>query len=75
MKNTLLYSGIALTLIGFVGRLYAANYSYVHADNILRDSAWLPIGSFMFIAGVLLLLAVFIQKGIKTFRKNSTQHL
>lgn len=68
MKNTLLYLGTVLTLIGFVGRLYAANYSYVDADNILRDSIWLPIGSFMFIAGVLLLLCVAIQRAIRAIR-------
>lgn len=75
MKNTLLYSGITLTLIGFVGRLYAANYSYIDADNILRDSAWLPIGSFMFIVGVCLLLVVSIQKAIATSRNKRISRL
>ena len=69
MKNTLLYSAIILTLIGFVGRLYAANFSYIDADNILRDSAWLPVGSFMFIAGVLLLLYVAVTRAINSMRK------
>ena len=56
MKNILLYLGVALTLFGFVGRLYAATYTHVDANGILRDSIWLPIGSFMFIAGVFLLI-------------------
>lgn len=66
---------MALTLIGFVGRLYATSYSYIDADNILRDSAWLPIGSFMFIAGLLLLLAVAIQQAVVTSQKKASPNL
>ena len=70
MKNTLLYSGVALTLFGFVGRLYATTYTHVDAEGILRDSIWLPIGSFMFIGGILLLIGFAVRQVISSRKMN-----
>ena len=55
MTRKLLITSILLLTMGIIGRIYAANYTYIDANNVLRDTAWLPIGSFMFLAGVFLL--------------------
>jgi energy-converting hydrogenase Eha subunit C len=54
IRKTLITSIIFLAL-GTIGRIYAADYTYVNANNMLRDTAWLPISTLMFLVGMLLL--------------------
>ncbi len=68
MAGKLLAAGIILLITGTIGRLYAANYTYVDADNILRDSAWLPIGSLMMLVGAVLLLVSAVLYGVTYVR-------
>ena len=68
MNRTVFYAGIALVVIGIVGRFYAAQYTHVTPDGILRDSLWLPIGSFMVIFGTLALLVCGVQYAITYLR-------
>ena len=58
MKRIALYVSLALIVVGFIGRIYAAQYSYVTEEGMLVDSAWLPIGTLMIVIGVLVLLVV-----------------
>jgi len=55
MIRKILITSIILLTLGTIGRIYAADYTYIDANNILRDTAWLPISTLMFLAGVLLL--------------------
>ena len=55
MIRKILITSIILLALGTIGRIYAADYTYVDANNILRDTAWLPISTIMFLAGALLL--------------------
>lgn len=57
MKRNTLYIGLVLLLVGIIGRLYAAQYTHVTPDGILRDSLWLPIGTFLMLFGI---FALFI---------------
>jgi hypothetical protein len=54
IRKTVITSIILLAL-GTIGRIYASNYTHIDANNVLRDTAWLPISTFTFLAGVLLL--------------------
>ena len=45
MKRNILYISIVLIVVGLIGRLYAAQYTYVTPEGVLVDSAWLPIGT------------------------------
>lgn len=49
---------ILLMVSGIIGRLYAANVSYVDANGFLHDSIWLLFGSLLFLIGLLLLTGV-----------------
>ena len=55
MMRKLFVTSIVLLVLGTVARVYASNYTYIDANNVLRDTAWLPIGSFMMLGGMLLL--------------------
>ena len=68
MKRIILVTGIALIVVGIVGRLYAAQYTHVTPDGVLHDSAWLPIGTFMLLFGILALLVLGIQYAISYLR-------
>ena len=69
MKKKVLYTSLALIVIGIIGRIYAAQYSYVSADGMLHDSAWLPIGTLMIFIGVLALIILGIMALIKSLKK------
>jgi len=56
MKRTLLFISIALIVIGAIGRIYANLYSHVTPEGMVVDSIWLPIGTLMFLLGLLLLI-------------------
>jgi len=64
MKRNVLYISIALIVIGIIGRIYAAQYTYVTPGGMIQDSAWLPIGTLMIVIGVLALIALGIQFAI-----------
>ncbi len=57
MKRRLLYSSLVLILLSLIARIYAAQYTYVTADGVLHDTAWLPISALMLIIGILVLFA------------------
>jgi len=59
-RKVFLYISIVLIVIGVIGRVYADKSSYVSADGMVHDSAWLPLGSLMVVVGVLTLLVVGI---------------
>ena len=58
MRTKILYTGFMLIIIGFLGRLYAVSYTHVTPDGVLHDSLWLPIGTFMFLIGSIMLIIV-----------------
>ena len=60
---------IALIVIGIIGRIYAAQYSYVSPEGMVQDSAWLPIGTLMIVIGVLILIVLGIQFMVSAFGK------
>ena len=60
MKRKIFYISIGLIVIGIIGRIYAAQYTYVSSDGILHDSAWLPIGTLMIVIGILALVVLGI---------------
>lgn len=64
MKQKLLITTVIMLVVGTVGRIYANNYTYIDANGILRDTAWLPISTFLLLIGFLLLLAVFLLYGV-----------
>lgn len=64
MTGKLLIASIILLAAGFIGRVYAANYTFVDADGILRDTAWLPLSTLMLLVGFLLLLIAAVRYGI-----------
>ena len=68
MKRNVFYISIALIVIGIIGRIYAAQFSYVTPEGVLQDSAWLPIGALMIIIGVLALIVLGILFVIKSLR-------
>ena len=69
MKRTTLFISIALIVAGIIARIYAAQYSYVSADGMLHDSAWLPIGTLMLVIGVFALIIVGFLYLIRLLRK------
>ncbi len=69
-KRNIFCASIALIVIGIIGRIYAAQYSYVSPEGMLQDSAWLPIGTLMIIIGVLALIVLGIQFVIGYLRKS-----
>lgn len=60
MKQKLLITSIIMLIVGNMGRIYANNYTYIDANDILRDTAWLPVSAFLLLIGFLLLLVVFL---------------
>ena len=58
MKRIALYVSLALIVVGLIGRIYAAQYSYVTEEGMLVDSEWLPVGTLLIVIGVLALLVV-----------------
>lgn len=47
-----------LVVLGILGRAYAASYTYVDTNGILRDSLLLPIGTLLFLLGFLGLVGI-----------------
>ncbi len=68
MTRKLFIASIILLAVGFIGRIYAANYTYVDADGFLRDTAWLPLSTLMLLVGFLLLLIAAVWYGITLLR-------
>ena len=68
MIRKILITSIILLALGTIGRIYASSYTYIDANNILRDTAWLPISTFMFLAGALLLLVAAGLYGVNILR-------
>ena len=61
MMQKLFFSGLTLFVSGLIGRLYAAQYTYVAADGILHDTIWLPIGTILLLFSILALLLAGVQ--------------
>lgn len=68
MKRITFYVSIVLIVAGVVGRLYAAQYSYVTPEGRVVDSAWLPIGTLMLVVGILALVVLGILSAISYLR-------
>lgn len=56
MTRKLLITSIVMLVVGIIARIYANNYTYIDADGVLRDTAWLPISALLLLVGVLLLV-------------------
>jgi len=68
-KRSLIASLVFIAL-GFLGRLYGDQYSYVSADGMLHDSIWLPIGTLMMVFGIIALLIVGIIYAVAAIKKS-----
>ncbi len=69
MAKKLLISSVVLLIVGNFGRIYATNYTYIDENNILHDSAWLPISALTIFIGTILLLGALIAFAI-SYLKN-----
>lgn len=56
MARKLSITSVIMLVVGIIGRIYANNYTYIDANGILRDTAWLPISALLLLIGFLLLL-------------------
>ena len=56
VRKIMLTASLVLLIVGFIGSIYARNYTYIDANNVLRDTAWMPISALMLLGGTLLLL-------------------
>ncbi len=68
MTRKMLIAGIILLVAGFIGRIYSANYTFVDANGILHDTAWLPVSALMLLVGLILLLIAAVLFGIGLLR-------
>jgi len=64
MTRKLFITSIVLLVFGNIGRIYANNYTYIDENNILRDTAWMPISALMLLGGALLLLITLVIYGV-----------
>jgi len=64
MTRKLFITSIVLLVFGNIARIYANNYTYIDENNILRDTAWMPISALMLLGGVLLLLITLVIYGV-----------
>ncbi|MEM8863346.1 MAG: DUF3955 domain-containing protein [Chloroflexota bacterium] len=67
--NRFLFTGLFLSAIGVIGRVYAASVSTVSADGILHDSLWLPLGSLLLILGLIFFAGFGIESVFSSKRK------
>ena len=71
MKRILLYISTFLIVAGVIGRLYAAQASYVTPEGMIVDSAWLPVGTLMIVLGVLALIVLGVLHTISHLKNRS----
>lgn len=64
MIRKLFITSTVLLVLGNIGRIYANNYTYIDENNILRDTAWMPISALMLLGGALLLLITLALYGV-----------
>ena len=60
MKRNTLITSIALIVIGFITARLGDNLSTVTESGMVQDSVLMPIGSILFILGLLALVVVII---------------
>ncbi len=68
MTRKLFIAGIILIVIGNIGRIYANSFTYVDANGVLRDTAWMPISALLLLAGIAILLIASVLYGINLLR-------
>jgi len=68
-RKIILYLSIILIVVSVIGRVFADQYSYVSADGMVHDSAWLPLGTLMVVVGVLMLVIVGIVSLVSYLKK------
>ena len=51
MKKILFIAGIVVLLAGIIASIYGSNQSFIDTNNIIHDSAWMPIGALTILIG------------------------
>ncbi len=68
MTHKLFITSVVLIILGNIGRLYANSYTYIDENNILHDTAWMPISALMLLVGVLLLVITLVFFGVNRLK-------